>query len=75
MGGSGDPSFFPERDRQQPMAGDKPDVDRIVQELLRRGGTKAERMQLFRELVRSGDQLPEELLNAALQKLMDRLAQ
>jgi hypothetical protein len=56
------------------MAGES-QVDRIVQELLERGGTKAERMKLFRELVRTGESLPDEMLNSALQKLMERLAE
>ena len=56
------------------MAGQKPEVDQIVQELLTKRGTKEERMQLFRELVRHGDDVPEDLLNTALRKLMERLA-
>ncbi len=56
------------------MAGES-QVDRIVQELLEKGGTKAVRMKLFRELVKRGETLPEETLNSALQKLMDRLAE
>ena len=56
------------------MAGKLPQVDQIVQDLLSREGTKAERMQLFRELVRQGKDLPEDLLNSALRKLMERLA-
>ena len=57
------------------MASQQPTVDQIVQELLDRGGTKAERMKLFRELIRRGEGVPEELLNSALQKLMERLAE
>lgn len=57
------------------MASQQPTVDQIVQELLDRGGTKAERMKLFRELIRRGEDLPDELLNSALQKLMERLAE
>ena len=57
------------------MGSPEPDVDRIVQELLQRGGTKIERMKLFRELVRRGEDLPDEMLNTALQKLMERLAE
>ena len=56
------------------MAGES-QVDRIVQELLEEGGTKAERMKLFRELVKRGETLSEEMLNSALQKLMERLAE
>jgi hypothetical protein len=48
-------------------------VDRIVRELMERRQTRAERIQLLRELVRSGDEVPEELLEAALRKLMERL--
>ena len=57
------------------MASQQPTVDQIVQKLLERGGTKAERMKLFRELIRRGEDLPDELLNSALQKLMERLAE
>lgn len=57
------------------MASQQSTVDQIVQELLERGGTKAERMKLFRELIRRGEDLPDELLNSALQKLMERLAE
>ena len=57
------------------MASQQPTVDQIVQELLDRGGTKAERMKLFRELIQRGEDVPDELLNSALQKLMERLAE
>lgn len=57
------------------MAGEKPRVDQIVQDLLERGGSKEERMKLFRELVRSGEDLPDEMLNSAIRKLMQRLAE
>ena len=57
------------------MASQQPTVDQIVQELLDRGGTKAERMKLFRELILRGEDVPDELLNSALQKLMERLAE
>lgn len=57
------------------MASQQPTVDQIVQELLNRNGTKAERMKLFRELVERGEDVPDELLNSALQKLMERLAE
>lgn len=73
MGRPGIPGSF-KMGWQQPMAGES-QVDRIVQELLEQGGTKAERMKLFRELVKRGETLPEEMLNSALQKLMERLAE
>lgn len=56
------------------MAGDKvSSVERIVQELLQRRHEKSERMRLLRELVRSGEEVPDELLEAALKKLMERI--
>jgi hypothetical protein len=56
------------------MPGDKvSSVERIVQELLQRRHEKAERMRLLRELVRSGEEVPDELLDAALKKLMERI--
>ena len=57
------------------MALEEPTVDQIVKELLELPLTKAERMQRFRELVRRGGDVPDELLDAALKKLMERLAE
>ena len=57
------------------MASEEPAVDHIVKELLELPLTKAERMERFRELVRRGGDVPDELLDAALRKLMDRLAE
>jgi uncharacterized protein Yka (UPF0111/DUF47 family) len=48
-------------------------VDRLVQELMNRHLTKAERMQRLRELVQSGEDVPDELMSQALRKLMDSL--
>ena len=56
------------------MTGHDPRVDQIVEELMEKPLTKAERIQLLRELVREGEEVPEELLSAALQRLMERLA-
>jgi hypothetical protein len=50
-------------------------VDRIVTELLEKPLSKGERMKLLRELVERGEDLPEEMLTAALQKLMERLTE
>ncbi len=36
--------------------------------------SKAERMRLLRELVKSGQDVPDALLERALRKLMDRLS-
>jgi hypothetical protein len=48
-------------------------VERLVQELMDRQLTKAERMQRLRELVQSGKDVPDELLDQALRRLMERL--
>ena len=48
-------------------------IERIVEELLERGLSKAERMQRLRELAKSGEDVPDELLDQALRKLMERL--
>jgi|RhiMethySRZTD1v2_1073278.scaffolds.fasta_scaffold1003120_2 hypothetical protein len=56
------------------MTGTDPRVDQIVEDLLEKPLTKTERIRLLRELVREGDEAPEELLNAALRRLMDRLS-
>lgn len=48
-------------------------VERIVEELMDRKLTKAERMQRLRELVITGEDVPDDLLDAALRKLMERL--
>lgn len=37
--------------------------------------SKAERMQRLRELVRSGEDVPDELLDQALRKLMERITE
>ncbi len=48
-------------------------VERLVQELMDRQLPKPERMRLLRELVQSGEDVPDELLDRALRKLMERL--
>ena len=48
-------------------------IDRIVQELLGRQLSKQERMQRLRQLERSGEDVPEELMDQAVRRLMERL--
>ena len=48
-------------------------MDRIVDELLQKPLEKSERIELLRELVQRGEEVPEELLAAALQRLIERL--
>jgi uncharacterized protein Yka (UPF0111/DUF47 family) len=50
-------------------------VEKIVEELMDRSLSKAERMQRLRELVRSGEDVPDELLDQALRKLMERITE
>ncbi len=55
------------------MTTKKSRVDEIVEELLEQPLDKAERMSLLRELVRRERDAPDQLLDEALQKLMERL--
>jgi hypothetical protein len=48
-------------------------VDRIVQELMDPQLSKGERMRRLRELVRSGEDVPDELMDLALRRLMEHL--
>jgi hypothetical protein len=50
-------------------------IERIVEELMDRRLSKAERMQRLRELAKSGDDVPDELMDQALRKLMERLTE
>ena len=52
-----------------------PVVEEIVEQLLQRDLTKAQRLVYLRELVRSGDDLPDELMDQALRKLMERVTE
>lgn len=51
------------------------DVERIVEELMDRRLTKAERIKRLRELARSGEDVPDELMDQALRKLMERITE
>ncbi|MHC4853236.1 MAG: hypothetical protein ACYTGW_10750 [Planctomycetota bacterium] len=57
------------------MPGEDPKVDQIVRELMEGDLTKEQRVKLLRELVRRGEELPDGMLDSALQKLMDRLTE
>lgn len=50
-------------------------VERIVEELMDRSLTKAQRIQRLRELAKSGDDVPDELMDQALRKLMERITE
>ena len=53
----------------------KTDIDRIVEELMDRDLSKAQRIKCLRELAKSGDDLPDELMDEALRKLMERITE
>lgn len=55
------------------MTAESAAVDRIVDELLESSLAKCERIELLRELVRRGEDLPDEMLESALRRLMERL--
>ena len=55
------------------MTAETPGVDQIVDELLEGSLAKGERIELLRELVRRGENLPDEMLESALRRLMERL--
>ena len=55
------------------MTAETPGVDQIVDELLEGSLAKGERIELLRELVRRGEDLPDEMLESALRRLMERL--
>ena len=57
------------------MSKSNTDVEEIVEQLLQRDLTKAQRLVYLRELVRSGDDLPDELMDQALRKLMERVTE
>lgn len=50
-------------------------VERIVEELMASDLSKAERMQRLRDLARSGEDVPDELMDQALRKLMERITE
>jgi len=51
------------------------DVERIVEELMARGLSKAERIKRLRELAKSEADVPDELMDQALRKLMERITE
>ena len=57
------------------MTAEDPRVDRIVDELLEKPLSKDERVELLRELVQRGEDLPDEMLTGALRRLMERLTE
>lgn len=50
-------------------------IERIVEELMECDLSKAERMKRLRELAQSGEDVPDELMDQALRKLMERITE
>jgi hypothetical protein len=50
-------------------------IERIVEELMDRTLSKQERIRRLRELAKSGDDVPAELMDQALRKLMERITE
>lgn len=50
-------------------------VERIVEQLMDRNLTKEERIRCLRDLARSGEDVPDELMDQALRKLMERITE
>jgi hypothetical protein len=50
-------------------------IERIVEDLMDRNLSKQERIQRLRELAKSGDDVPDELMDQALRKLMERITE
>lgn len=50
-------------------------VERIVAELLASDLSKTERIKRLRDLARSGEDVPDELMDQALRKLMERITE
>lgn len=61
------PAFVPKRTSET--------VERIVAELMEGDLSKAERIQRLRDLARSGEDVPDELMDQALRKLMERITE
>lgn len=57
------------------MSKSNTDVDEIVEQLMQSDLTKAQRLACLRELVRSGEDLPDQLMEEALRKLMERITE
>ena len=51
------------------------DIERIVQELMDGELSKAQRIQRLRDLAASGDDVPQDLMDPALRKLMERITE
>jgi hypothetical protein len=55
------------------MAKKKATAEQLIEELMQRPESRARRVEILRELVRRGDELPDAMLDEAMRKLLDLL--
>lgn len=58
---------------RQGMGNRKPSAEELIAELVRRPEPRARRVEILRELVRRGEELPDAMLDEAMRRLMDLL--
>ncbi|MEZ5988601.1 MAG: hypothetical protein R3F30_05670 [Planctomycetota bacterium] len=59
--------------RPQDVEAGRKQVDELVDRLIDTSQPKAERIRLLKELIARGEDLPEEILEEGLKRLMERL--
>lgn len=55
------------------MAKKKATAEQLIEELMQRPDSRARRVEILRELVRRGEELPDAMLDDAMRKLLDLL--
>jgi len=55
------------------MGSQKPSAEELIAELVRRPEARDRRVEILRELVRRGAELPDAMLDEAMRRLMDLL--
>lgn len=58
---------------RQGMGKQKPSAEELIAELVRRPESRERRVEILRELVRRGEELPDAMLDEAMRRLMDLL--
>lgn len=55
------------------MGSNEPSAEELIAELMQRPAARSRRIEILRELVRRGDELPDAMLDEAMHRLMDLL--
>ena len=55
------------------MGSKEPSAEELIAELMQRPESRARRVELLRQLVRRGDELPDAMLDEAMRRLMELL--